>query len=234
MPRGPHESHGLSTTRCPTSSVVTAGPTSTTSATTSCPNTVGKREVPVQRAVAEVVAEVHEDHLGVGAADAGQAGLGHRPVVTDEPGSLELLHDHGHAGRARPAGGSTRPGGVQLLGPDAVEKTLHADPPTRRRADGGEWPWHDDTVVVRIGGRDDDDQDEDRDPGEPDDDARQRESFAALASRSTGGSASGPRIRRRCPGCRARPRNEDAGAASTTSDRDRPRPLRLLGRRAAP
>ena len=41
MPRGPHESHGLRTTRWPTSRVVTAGPTSTTSATTSWPKTVG-------------------------------------------------------------------------------------------------------------------------------------------------------------------------------------------------
>jgi hypothetical protein len=41
IPRGRHESHGLSTTRCPTSSRETPLPTSATSATTSCPNTVG-------------------------------------------------------------------------------------------------------------------------------------------------------------------------------------------------
>ena len=46
MPRGPQESQGFRTTRWPTSSVVTAGPTSTTSATTSCPNTVGKEKYP--------------------------------------------------------------------------------------------------------------------------------------------------------------------------------------------
>ena len=46
MPRGPQESHGFRTTRWPTSRVVTAGPTSTTSATTSCPKTVGKVKNP--------------------------------------------------------------------------------------------------------------------------------------------------------------------------------------------
>ena len=46
MPRGPHESQGFRTTRWPTSMVVTAGPTSTTSATTSCPKTVGKVKYP--------------------------------------------------------------------------------------------------------------------------------------------------------------------------------------------
>ena len=46
MPRGPQDSQGLRTTRWPTSSVVTAGPTSTTSATTSWPNTVGKEKYP--------------------------------------------------------------------------------------------------------------------------------------------------------------------------------------------
>ena len=44
IPRGPHESHGFRTTRWPTSRVVTAGPTSTTSATTSCPGTVGREK----------------------------------------------------------------------------------------------------------------------------------------------------------------------------------------------
>ena len=46
MPRGPQESQGFRTTRWPTSRVVTAGPTSTTSATTSCPKTVGKVKNP--------------------------------------------------------------------------------------------------------------------------------------------------------------------------------------------
>ena len=48
MPRGPHDSQGLRTTRWPTSIVVTAGPTSTTSATTSCPNTVGNEKYPLR------------------------------------------------------------------------------------------------------------------------------------------------------------------------------------------
>src|SRR5580698_5183050 len=48
IPRGAHESQGFSTTRWPTSSVVTAGPTSTTSATTSWPNTVGKLKYPLR------------------------------------------------------------------------------------------------------------------------------------------------------------------------------------------
>ncbi len=42
MPRGAHDNHGLSTTRCPTSSPGTPGPTSATLATTSCPRMVGK------------------------------------------------------------------------------------------------------------------------------------------------------------------------------------------------
>ena len=39
MPRGPHDSHGLSTTRWPTSSPRAFGPIATTSATTSWPIT---------------------------------------------------------------------------------------------------------------------------------------------------------------------------------------------------
>ena len=57
-------------------------------------------EEPVQRTVAEVVAEVHEDHLGVGAADAGQSRLGDAPVVAQELRSLELLQAHGGPGQA--------------------------------------------------------------------------------------------------------------------------------------
>src|SRR6185437_12396363 len=73
---------------------------------------------------AEIVPEVHEDHLGVGPADARHARLGHRPIVTDRGGSLELLHAHRRAGepdhevvrlvRGRP-----------FLGLDPVEQTLH-------------------------------------------------------------------------------------------------------------
>ena len=40
-PRGSHESHGLSTTRSPTSKPSASGPSATTSATTSCPSTCG-------------------------------------------------------------------------------------------------------------------------------------------------------------------------------------------------
>ena len=42
MPRGPHESHGFSTTRCPTSRPRAPSPSSVTSATTSWPRMVGK------------------------------------------------------------------------------------------------------------------------------------------------------------------------------------------------
>ncbi len=44
MPRGPHDSHGLSTTRCPISSPRAAGPSATTSATTSWPITWGNEQ----------------------------------------------------------------------------------------------------------------------------------------------------------------------------------------------
>ena len=44
MPRGPQDSHGLSTTRCPTSSPRAFGPSATTSATTSWPMTCGKEQ----------------------------------------------------------------------------------------------------------------------------------------------------------------------------------------------
>ena len=44
MPRGPHDSHGLSTTRCPTSSPRALGPSATTSATTSWPMTWGNEQ----------------------------------------------------------------------------------------------------------------------------------------------------------------------------------------------
>src|ERR671921_871984 len=41
MPRGPQDSHGLSTTRCPTGTSSAAGPASTTVPTTSWPSTWG-------------------------------------------------------------------------------------------------------------------------------------------------------------------------------------------------
>ena len=41
IPRGPHDSHGLSTTRSPTSRPSASGPIATTSATTSWPSTCG-------------------------------------------------------------------------------------------------------------------------------------------------------------------------------------------------
>ena len=43
-PRGPQVSHGLSSTRCPTSRPLASGPSSTTSATTSCPGMWGMDE----------------------------------------------------------------------------------------------------------------------------------------------------------------------------------------------
>ena len=55
-----------------------------------------EREVAVERAVAVVVPEVHEDHLGVGAANAGETRLGHRPVVAEQRRPVEFLHPHGH------------------------------------------------------------------------------------------------------------------------------------------
>ncbi len=44
IPRGPQDSHGLSTTRCPTCSPRAFGPTRTTSATTSWPMTCGNEQ----------------------------------------------------------------------------------------------------------------------------------------------------------------------------------------------
>ena len=41
IPRGAHDSQGLSTTRSPTERPSASAPTSTTSATTSCPSTCG-------------------------------------------------------------------------------------------------------------------------------------------------------------------------------------------------
>ena len=41
MPRGPHDSHGFSTTRSPARRVRTPGPTRSTVPTTSCPSTCG-------------------------------------------------------------------------------------------------------------------------------------------------------------------------------------------------
>ena len=41
MPRGPHDSHGFSTTRSPDAAVRTAGPTRSTVPTTSWPSTCG-------------------------------------------------------------------------------------------------------------------------------------------------------------------------------------------------
>ena len=79
------------------------------------PEDGGEGEEPVQRAVvAEVVAEVHEDHLGVGAADAGQARLGDAPVVAEQCRAVELLEPHRASGTARrmrlldPSGGVQR------------------------------------------------------------------------------------------------------------------------------
>ena len=46
-PRGTHDSHGFSTTRWPTSKPSASGPSSTTSATTSCPITWGNEQSPL-------------------------------------------------------------------------------------------------------------------------------------------------------------------------------------------
>ena len=47
MPRGRHDSQGLSTTRWPTSKPLASGPSSTTSATTSWPMTCGNEQKPL-------------------------------------------------------------------------------------------------------------------------------------------------------------------------------------------
>ncbi len=44
MPRGAQDSHGLSTTRCPTANPRARGPSATTSATTSWPMTCGNEQ----------------------------------------------------------------------------------------------------------------------------------------------------------------------------------------------
>ena len=85
-------------------------------------------EVPVQRAVAEVVAEVHEDHLGVGAADAGQPRLGDAPVVPERRRAVELLEAHRGPGEPDHEGVGLvrwRP----AVAADAVEQTLHSYAP---------------------------------------------------------------------------------------------------------
>ncbi len=87
----------------------------------------GKREVAVQRAVAVVIAEVHEDHLGVGATNPGEASLGHGPVVTYERRAFELTEHHRRAGEpdeklVRVVG--RRP----ALGSHTVKKSLHRPP----------------------------------------------------------------------------------------------------------
>ena len=102
MPRGPQDSHGFSTTRWPTSSVVTAGPTSTTSATTSCPNTVGKEKYPFsalspksspksmktilasepQIPVKRVLATAQSSLIGVGrSSSCSRIGVRERPII---------------------------------------------------------------------------------------------------------------------------------------------------------
>ena len=90
-------------------------------------------EEPVQRAiVAEVVAEVHEDHLGVGAADAGQARLGDAPVVAQQLRPLQLLEPHRRPGQpAHQAVGLVRWGPAVTA--DAIEQTLHSYVPPPRR-----------------------------------------------------------------------------------------------------
>ncbi len=47
IPRGAHDSHGLSTTRWPTSTPPASGPSAVTSATTSCPSTWGNEQNPL-------------------------------------------------------------------------------------------------------------------------------------------------------------------------------------------
>ena len=129
MPRGPQESHGFRTTRWPTWRVVTAGPTSTTSATTSWPNTVGKEKYPFsalspksspksmktilasepQIPVRRVLATAQSSRIGVGPVELLQA---HRGTGEPDQEVVRLV-------RWRPA-----------LGPDAVEKTLHTYAPS--------------------------------------------------------------------------------------------------------
>ena len=133
MPRGPHESHGLRTTRWPTSSVVTAGPTSTTSATTSCPNTVGNEKYPLTTLSPKSSPKSMKTILASEPQMPVRRVFATAPVVADEAGPLELLHDHGDPGEPDQQM-IRRVGRRPLLGPHTVEKTLHTDAPNRRRA----------------------------------------------------------------------------------------------------
>ena len=94
-PRGPHDSHGFSTTRSPTSRPSASGPSATTSATTSCPSTCGSEKNPfIGLSGLPHLAPVHEHLLGVGAADAGEPRLGDHPVGQQEPGVVHVDELH--------------------------------------------------------------------------------------------------------------------------------------------
>ena len=79
MPRGAHDSHGLSTTRWPDLEPLGLGPELDHVGHDLVPQHLGERAQAAHGAVA-VALEVEEDLLGVGAADAGEAGPDHQPV----------------------------------------------------------------------------------------------------------------------------------------------------------
>ena len=94
-PRGPHDSHGLSTTRSPTSRPSASGPSATTSATTSWPSTWGsEKNAPHGVVGLSPLAPVDEDLLGVGPADAREPGLGDDPVGPQEARVVHVDEPH--------------------------------------------------------------------------------------------------------------------------------------------
>ena len=90
------------------------------------------REIAVEGAVGEVVAEIHEDLLGIRAADTREARLGHHPTISGGVRLLTLLQPHGRLGQPNqqviPVIG-WRP----RLRPDAVRESLHCLPSVLER-----------------------------------------------------------------------------------------------------
>ena len=87
----------------------------------------GSGEIAIEGAVGEVVAEIHEDLLGVRTADAREPRLGHHPTVSGRVRLFALLESHGRLGQPDQQGIPVigwRPG----LRLDAVGEPFHRFP----------------------------------------------------------------------------------------------------------